>query len=122
MARKISVNEIEAGLKAVLEGYATDANKTMSEVAQELGKEAQAALRQTSPKKTGAYARGWKIDVQVKRLATTVTVYNQKPGLPHLLEHGHALPQGGRAKAYPHIAPVAKAIEEKYMQELEARL
>ena len=120
--RKVSVDEITTALKAALDEYAIEVSKDLNEVAQELGKKAQAALRQTSPRKTGEYAKSWKIDVQAGRLATIVTVYSSKPGLPHLLENGHALPQGGRAPAYPHIAPVAEAIEDKFIQELEARI
>ncbi|MBP3673290.1 MAG: HK97 gp10 family phage protein [Oscillospiraceae bacterium] len=120
--RKVSVDEITTALKAALDEYAIEVSKDLNEVAQELGKKAQAALRQTSPRKTGEYAKSWKIDVQAGRLATIVTVYSSKPGLPHLLENGHALPQGGRATAYPHIAPVAEAIEDKFIQELEARI
>lgn len=120
--RKVSIDELSAALKATLDEYATDLSKDLNEVAQELGKLAQTTLRSSSPKDTGEYARSWKIDVEAGRLATKVTVYNAKPGLTHLLEFGHALRQGGRAPAYPHIAPVAEQIEEKFIKELEARL
>ena len=30
-------------------------------------------------------------------------IYSTKPGLPHLLEKGHAKIGGGRTRAYPHI-------------------
>lgn len=123
MARlKVGVEGLEAAIKAALDEYAIDAQKTLNEVAEDLGKQAKNLLRQTSPKDTGEYAKSWKIDVQAGRLATMVTVYSSKPGLPHLLENGHALRQGGRAPAIVHIAPVANSIEEKFVKELEARL
>ncbi len=123
MARlKVGVEGLEAAIKAALDEYAIDAQKTLNEVAKDLGKQAKNLLRQTSPKDTGEYAKSWKIDVQAGRLATMVTVYSSKPRLPHLLENGHALRQGGRAPAIVHIAPVANSIEEKFVKELEARL
>lgn len=36
------------------------------------------------------------------------------PGLPHLLEHGHALVGGGSARAFEHIAPAADEAFEDF--------
>lgn len=35
-------------------------------------------------------------------------IYSKKPGLPHLLEKGHAKIGGGRTSAYPHVKPAAE--------------
>jgi len=34
-------------------------------------------------------------------------IYSRKPGLPHLLEKGHAKIGGGSTRAYPHVKPAA---------------
>lgn len=34
-------------------------------------------------------------------------IYSKKPGLPHLLEKGHAKIGGGSTRAYPHVKPAA---------------
>lgn len=34
-------------------------------------------------------------------------IYSRKPGLPHLLEKGHAKIGGGRTRAFPHVKPAA---------------
>lgn len=34
-------------------------------------------------------------------------IFSRKPGLPHLLEKGHAKIGGGRTRAYPHVKPAA---------------
>jgi hypothetical protein len=35
-------------------------------------------------------------------------IFSKKPGLPHLLEKGHAKIGGGRTSAYPHVKPAAE--------------
>lgn len=50
-------------------------------------------------------------------------VYNQKHyQLAHLLENGHALPGGGRSRAFPHIAPVAEEAEEQLLGAIQKHL
>lgn len=34
-------------------------------------------------------------------------IFSRKPGLPHLLEKGHAKIGGGRTRAFPHVKPAA---------------
>lgn len=34
-------------------------------------------------------------------------IFSKKPGLPHLLEKGHAKSGGGRTRAFPHVRPAA---------------
>lgn len=118
----VGTEGLRAAIKAVLDNYALEVSKDLNEIAVDLGKSAQRLLRETSPKDEGEYSKSWRVDVQAGRLATMVTVYSTKPGLPHLLENGHALRNGGRAPAYVHIAPVADSIEDKFIKEVEARL
>ena len=120
--KQIEPSMLAEAIKQALEEYAIDSAKDIGEVAKELGDNARRLLRETSPKNTGEYSKSWRIEVENTRLGSLVTVYSTKPGLPHLLENGHALPQGGRAPAIVHIAPVAESIEDKFIQELEARL
>ena len=50
----------------------------------------------------------------------SATVHNKKHyQLAHLLENGHALWQGGRARAFPHIAPIAEKAEEELLTEIK---
>lgn len=60
-------------------------------------------LKDTSPKQTGKYAKGWTSDMHHAADGSPyVRVHNaKKPGLTHLLEHGHGGPHPAKAK--PHI-------------------
>ena len=60
-------------------------------------------LKDTSPKRTGKYAKGWKSDMHHAADGSPyASIHNvKKPGLTHLLEHGHGGPHPAKAK--PHI-------------------
>lgn len=95
--------------------------ETVTEVIPQVAKEAAQKLRKESPKgdgpKAGTYAKGWTHSVEKGRLHVGATVYGKSGTyqLAHLLEHGHALRQGGRSPAEPHIQIVEEwAINEAY--------
>ena len=73
--------------------------------------------------RTGKYKKSWKNKTTSENANTIqVTVYSSVPGLPHLLEHGHAKRGGGRVSAIPHIAPAEEAAEEKLLKDIEKAL
>lgn len=59
--------------------------------------------------KSGDYAGSWAVGDDSGSFGCKKVVYSKKPGLPHLLEKGHATRNGGRSRAYPHVAPGAAA-------------
>lgn len=65
------------------------------------------------------YKRGWKVEKRDSQGVTRRIVWNKSEyRLVHLLENGHALRNGGRAKAIPHVRPVT----DKRLPELEERI
>ena len=101
-----------------------DINKEIEESAKEgirdVSKEAVQKLRNTSPRKTGSYAKGW---TTKKNSDKEIIVYNKTDGqLTHLLENGHIVRnkkgEYGRVNGIKHIAPV----EEWAVSELPVRI
>ncbi len=91
----------------------------MQEVFDEIGKEAVAKLKATSPenpkgKKRGYYKKGWTYE-KGKRAsahkASGIVRNKNAPQLTHLLEYGHPIVRNGKvvghADAIEHIRPVA---------------
>lgn len=114
---KTPADKLEDAIRGILEEYAGDIQKNVDEAAVRVGKAGAAALRASSRQSfggTGKYAKGWKATVEAARTGTKVTLHNTVPGLPHLLEHGHAKRGGGRVKGIEHIAPVEKEITENF--------
>lgn len=85
--------------------------------------EAVSELREASPSGSGkygsweAYNKDWAIQKsESKKGVFEATIHNKKHyQLTHLLENGHALVNGGRARAFPHIAPVAEKAERRLL-------
>ena len=87
-------------------------------------------LRQAHPDGSGdwsswdEYNSGWnrtKLKADKKKGYTDI-VHNQHYQLTHLLENGHALVNGGRARAFPHIAPVAEKAEDILIENIKKQI
>lgn len=131
MARKTPVDKLNAAISGILEQYQEDLQANVGQIAEQMGKKGVQALRQASRTElkghTGNYSKGWKMQVERERLKTTVTIYNEHPALPHLLEYGHVTRNGTgreypRTPAHQHIKPVADELIEKFEQEVVAKL
>ena len=87
--------------------------------------EAQSALKVSS---TSWYVKGWTTQFEEKRVTKQGTIYNKlEPGLPHLLEYGHATRNGtGRTfaptPAHPHIAKVEQTLVDEFEKKIREGL
>lgn len=103
------------GLRKYAGAVSTDIKEAAKKTAQECAKE----LKATSPRKTGSYAKGWKVKKAFENSASArYTVYNATDyQLTHLLEKGHAKRNGGRVAPVVHISPA----EEEAIEAMEQR-
>lgn len=120
---RVSVDGLADAVMKGLEEYAKLATDDMKKSVKDAGKFCKEEVSANAPVRTGRYAKSWKSKVTGESSnALTVTVYSSVPGLPHLLEHGHAKRGGGRVRAIPHIAPAEEAAEEKLIKDIEKAL
>ena len=100
-----------------LETYSREVVDGINAVGEQAASEGLAALKSTSPRRTGAYAKGWRLVKRTFPLAPTRFVLHNvsRHRLTHLLEHGHATRSGGRTQARPHVGPVEAKVVESYM-------
>lgn len=112
--------DLQKAVGDILERYSDEVSEVTAEALEEVAKEATKKLRETSPKKTGAYAKGWTYEIQKGRVSSSATVYGRKKTYPiaHLLENGHALRNGRRSAPIVHIKPV----EDWAVGELETQI
>lgn len=124
---KTTIDNLQNAFMDALNEYKNACDSNADEAVKITAKEAAQELRKANPPGSGkyrswkAYNKGWTVTQTKtdKRYHRSATVHNKDHyQLTHLLEKGHALVQGGRAKAFPHIAPVAEQAEEKLMRRM----
>lgn len=122
MARKIQVDQLSRSIEKILSEYGGDVQTDVTEAVKKVstaGAKAVKASARSSFGGTGKYAAGWTSKAETGRLSAQGVIYNKDtPGLPHLLENGHANRGGGRTPGRAHIKPV----EEKIVKDFEERL
>ncbi|MDY2594618.1 MAG: HK97 gp10 family phage protein [Oliverpabstia sp.] len=107
-----------------LQEYADLAAEDMKAAIKKAGNSAKKDIQANAPEKTGAYKKSWAVKtVRENANAMEIVVYSRnRYQLAHLLEFGHALRQGGRTRAFPHIAPAEEKAAEMLVREVEAAL
>lgn len=120
MSNTIRADSLEIVLSKTLSDYGDAVSAGLAVEVGNAGKIALKSVRNGSPKKTGAYRKGWTLKTERQIInddVASVTVYNKDRGyLTHLLENGHQKAGGGRVEAIPHIKP-AEEEARRYLEE-----
>lgn len=127
MAKKIPIEKLSDTIKEILDEYADEVNDNLEEVTKKVVQEGAKAVRANARNtfKTHSdrpYAKSWRTKIETDRFSTVGTIYSTKPGLPHLLENGHAKRGGGRVPGRPHIAPVEQKLIEDFEHKIEVEI
>lgn len=121
MAVKIAVDQLAEVVKKYLDEYGDEVLETVNVAARKTANNAKKQVASASPG-TGKYAGSWAVKTERSRTGVTAIVYSKMPGLPHLLEHGHATRNGGRTRKYVHIAPAEESAVKEFQDQIERLL
>lgn len=112
--------------------YGAEVLFALQEVTREVGEEAVAKLKSSSPRSKGKssyagghYATKWTTESdRMGKTDTTTVVYNKKPTyrLTHLLEHGWVARNGRRVPGREHIKPVDDWVQSEVVEKLARKL
>lgn len=125
--RKAPADRLSAEIRSILDEYAVEVTGNVSEAVKKVTRAGAKALRaesrQTFPNGTGRYAKGWKSKLDTKKRTAQGVIYNADlPGLPHLLEYGHANRNGGRTPGRVHIKTIEEQVVKDFTREVESGL
>lgn len=118
-----STKSVSIQMKQILDEFDDTVNEVLGTAADDTAKEAVEKLQNTSPRRTGEYASGWR----VKKLARGyVVVHNTHYQLTHLLENGHVIRNKkgtyGRTSGKKHIKPVETWANKEFQRKIERGL
>lgn len=121
---KVSIDEMDQAINEQLQKYAGSITEDMKDSLRESAKDIRKGISKNSPVRSGRYKKSW----AVKKLSENSTgldlVVHSKDRyqLTHLLEFGHALRNGGRADARPHIEPAEEAGKKELVESLKEKI
>lgn len=114
---------ISVQMDKILDGYEKEVDRALTRSIDSVSKESVQKLKNTSPRKTGDYAKSWSIK---RGKGNERIVYNKQYQLTHLLENGHVIVNAkgtyGRTNGIKHIAPVEEWASEELPREIEREL
>lgn len=107
-------------IKDILNEYSEEVQDLIASAAESVAKRGANKLKNNSPRRTGKYAKGWKVKTQRGKNFINCTIHNSTNWqLTHLLEKPHVIRNKngsyGMSKPQVHIAPV----EEECITEFE---
>ena len=119
MSKTVSIDGLADAVMKELENYSTLQTQSMKRSVQKVATKVRKQISSNAPVLSGSYKGSWATRKTIETpTELEITVYSKKGYLPHLLEHGHALRNGGRASAREHIKPA----EDEGAKELESEI
>lgn len=107
-------------ISEILNDYSEEVQEGISKTAQEEANKGKAELKIASPKRTGEYSRGWRVNTKKGRGFISCIIHNATNyQLTHLLEKPHAKRNGGITTPKVHIKPVEERIVREYENQVE---
>lgn len=108
----------------ILNEYSEDIQEGIIKAAEEVAKDGANKLKQTSPKNTGKYAKGWKVQTKKGNGYVKAHIHNSTNWqLTHLLEKPHVIKNKwgtyGTSKPQVHIKPVEQECIKSYEKQVE---
>lgn len=130
MSSTIKPEQLKDAIMKALEEYEGVTEEAARAGISETAKKAVEELQGAQPAGSGQYGswndynNDWTTTKTTEKKGYySATVHNKKHyRLAHLLENGHALRNGGRTRAFTHIAPVAEKAEDNLLKNIKTYL
>ena len=104
----------------ILDEYSIEIQEGITKAAEDVANAGAKELKAKSPKRTGKYSKGWRVNKRSGKGFVHTTIYNATNWqLTHLLEKPHLLRNGKKSKPIVHIEPVEEKCIKNFQKEVE---
>lgn len=116
----IDVDALSSAIMEEIYHYSNEATEQVKQACKEEAKNCLDEIKQTSPKQTGQYKKGWKVVVELEdKYNIRLRVKNTTNWrLTHLLEYGHLNRDGSRTEGRPHIKPAEEKANKRLIERI----
>ena len=123
-ADRVKIDQMAHVIMEGLQEYADLATDDLKAAVKKAGNEAKKDIQANAPVKTGKYKKSWAVKTtkETSNAMEVVVHSTNRYQLAHLLEFGHAKRNGGRTRAFLHIAPAEARAAELLEKEVERAL
>lgn len=113
----VSIDGLADAIMEELSNYSEEVAEQIKKDVKKVANKCKKEIQANAPKDRGEYASGWKVKVAFESPNDIrMVIHNAKmPGLPHLLENGHAKVNGRRVAGIPHIKPAELNAEKELL-------
>lgn len=121
----VDVDDFALALDEMLKGYLEEVDESVAKAAKTAAKKGSRLVKSNAKSTfggTGKYAASWGHKEGKKGQESYAEIGSTMPGLPHLLEKGHATLGGGRVPGRQHIAPAADETFKTFEDELKKEI
>ena len=116
---KVSVNQLADAITQAVREYTEDVTDSIGKATDETADKILREVKSLAPGK-GRYRAGFAKNNQSTPNNRRYVVWNKKfYRLVHLLEKGHATRNGGKTRAFPHMAPAERAHVYEYEERVK---
>ena len=121
---RVKIDQMAHVIMEGLQEYADLATDDLKAAVKKAGNEAKKDIQANAPVKTGKYKKSWAVKTtkETSNAMEVVVHSTNRYQLAHLLEFGHAKRNGGRTRAFLHIAPAEARAAELLEKEVERAL
>lgn len=114
-SNRVSIDGLADAIMEELNNYSEDVADQIKKDVKKVANKCKREIQANAPKDRGEYAAGWRVKLAFESPNDIrMVIHNAKyPGLPHLLEDGHAKVNGGRVPGIPHIRPAEQNAENE---------
>jgi hypothetical protein len=122
---KVNMLNLDDAVSGILNEYGDDVKDYVEDSINEVAAQ---SVQKLKSKTSGAgpwkkYPKTWTSKTEKERISVSATVYNRSHyQLTHLLEFGHAKQNGGRTRAFPHIAEVNDWAQSEVIKRIEEKV